>query len=194
MAVHEPALRGLIRAPAALRHAKFDHYNFVIAPFDKHQARSLALQEDVKRVVLLFQTEKSVTNFDVYSSPTDALLKVAVAMSLALLVACSEGQELSTADVRRAAEERVRAALDLKEDATLFTNVFVGEPVGGDTILCGTVEGTRSDGTPISKRRFIVATDPAKWMVFEPAGGATSPSQPDKFLEWHTSCLGEEEV
>lgn len=127
-------------------------------------------------------------------SPRGALLNGMTAISLALLVACSQDQGLSTAEVRRAAEERVRAALDLKQGATLFTNVFVGEPIGGDTILCGTVEGTRSDGTPISKRRFIVATDPAKWMVFEPAGGATSPSQPDKFLEWHTSCLGEEEV
>jgi hypothetical protein len=56
---------------------------------------------------------------------------------MALLAA---GSEVETAPPRfKAAKERVRDALQLAPDAALFTNVFVGEPVNGDTTLCGTV-------------------------------------------------------
>lgn len=99
---------------------------------------------------------------------------------------------MSAADAQEAAKERVRSSLGLQQDAALFTNVFVGEPMDGDTVLCGTVEGRRSDGTAIQPRRFIAATDPARWVKFEPADGLDLPSQPDKFLEWHSTCLEEE--
>lgn len=117
----------------------------------------------------------------------------AAALTLAL-AACGESGGLSTADVREAAQERVRAELGLTEDAATFTNLFVGEPVDGDTVVCGTVEGRRADGTVITPRRFIAAADPARWIKFEPATGLDLPSQPDKFIEWHTTCAGEEAV
>lgn len=122
--------------------------------------------------------------------------KIALPLLAALALAapgCDRGG-LSTADLQEAAKERVRQSLDLTEDSALFTDIFVAEPVDGDTVLCGTVEGTRANGTHIAPRRFIAATDPARWIKFDPADGSVLPSQPDKFLEWHTTCLGEAEV
>jgi hypothetical protein len=111
--------------------------------------------------------------------------------ALALTATGCDGGGLSTADVQQAAKERVRESLDLTQESTLFTDVFVGEPTNGDTVICGTVEGSRADGARIAPRRFIAATDPARWIKFDPANGNVLPSQPDKFLEWHTTCLGE---
>jgi hypothetical protein len=34
-----------------------------------------------------------------------------------------------------------------------------GEPVNGDTTLCGTVSEMRADGTAVTARRFIAATE-----------------------------------
>ena len=110
----------------------------------------------------------------------------------ALLLAGCESGGLSTAEMQEAAKERVRESLGLTQESALFTEVFVGEPVDGDTVLCGTVEGTTADGTRIRPRRFIVATEPARWLKFEPVDGNVLPSQPDMFAEWHTTCLGEQ--
>ena len=115
-------------------------------------------------------------------------------LTVALLAACDSGGGLSTSDVQAAAKERVRETLQLTPESVLFTNVFVGEPFDGDTVLCGTVSGRRADGTEITPRRFIAATEPARWLKFDPAAGLDLPSQPDKFIEWHTSCAGEEAV
>lgn len=101
---------------------------------------------------------------------------------------------VSTADVRAAAEQRVRESLGLTKDSALFTNVFVGKPIDGDVVLCGTVEGRRADGTVIPPRRFIAATDPARWVRFETARDVALPSQPNMRLAWATACAGEEEV
>ena len=113
--------------------------------------------------------------------------------ALTMVAACDNGG-LSTTETRQAAEERVRQSLGLTEETALFTNIFVGEPVDGDTVLCGTVQGNRADGTAITPRRFIAAVDPARWIWFNPADGNVLPSQPDKFIEWHTTCTGEEAV
>lgn len=115
-----------------------------------------------------------------------------VILPLLLLTSC--GETPSTADVQRAAKERVREALKLTPESVLFANVFVGEPAKGDMVLCGTVSGRTAEGRKIEARRFIAAIEPARWLAFEPADGLDTPSRPDKFLEWHTSCLGEEEV
>lgn len=113
------------------------------------------------------------------------------ALLIPLLLTACDGGGLSTAEMREAAEERVRQSLGLTEESALFTDVFVGEPVDGDTVLCGTVEGRTAEGAAIAPRRFIAATDPARWVTFEPVDGAILPSQPDKFAEWHTTCAGE---
>ncbi len=118
----------------------------------------------------------------------------AAALAALLLGMGCEDQSLSTAQLEQAAKERVRESLGLTQESILFSNVFVGEPVEGDTVLCGTVRGKRADGTDIQPRRFIAAIDPARWLKFGPADNDVLPSQPDKFVEWHTTCLGEEEV
>jgi hypothetical protein len=117
----------------------------------------------------------------------------ALVAPLLVVAACDSGG-LSTDEMEAAAQERVRESLELTEESALFTNVFVGEPVDGDTVLCGTVKGTTADGMPITPRRFIAATDPARWIWFNPADGNILPSQPDKFIEWHTTCAGEAAV
>lgn len=115
------------------------------------------------------------------------------AIGAALLAAC-DSDGLSTVDVMTAAKERVRQSLELTEDSTLFTNVFVGEPVEGDIVVCGTVEGRHADGSIVEPRRFIAATDPARWIKFEPVNNPIIPSQPDKFIEWNPTCAGKEAV
>jgi hypothetical protein len=111
------------------------------------------------------------------------------ALLAALALAGCEGEEgLSTADVQVAAKERVREQLGLAPEAALFTETFVGRPVDGDLVVCGTVAGTRADGTKVAPRRFIAATDPARWVKFEPATNSALPSYPRKFAEWYGTC------
>ena len=113
------------------------------------------------------------------------MLLVAAAAAVA---GCGGNEGVSTADMERAAEERVRKSLGLSKESALFTNVFVGAEVKGDRTLCGTVEGKRADGTPITPRRFIAAIEPARWLVFEPVDSVSLPTQPDKFVEWRQAC------
>lgn len=109
------------------------------------------------------------------------------------LAACGD-PSLSTAQIEEAAKAHVREQLGLSEEAALFGKVFVGEPVEGETVLCGTVRGTRADGTVITPRRFAISTEEPRWLLFENARKQPLPSQPDKFIEWHTTCAWEEEV
>ena len=113
------------------------------------------------------------------------MLMVAAAATIA---GCGGNEGVSTADVERAAEERVRQSLGLSNESALFSNVFVGAEVKGDRTLCGTVAGKRADGTEIPPRRFIAAIEPARWLVFEPADNPALQSQPDKFVEWQQAC------
>lgn len=119
---------------------------------------------------------------------------LAIAVSTLILASCGDGDGLSTAELEAAAKERVRETLNLAPNAVLFSKVFVGEPVNGDLVVCGTVSGETATGESVTPRRFIAAVDPARWVKFEPARGIDAPSRPDMFLEWHTACAGEEEV
>jgi len=113
----------------------------------------------------------------------------------ALALVCSCGNEgLSTNDVQAAAKERVREKLGLTAESALFTEIFVGKPVDGDTTLCGTVEGKRADGTSVPQQRFIAATEPGRWLKFGRADGPTPPTHPDMFTDWTEICAGEQEV
>lgn len=105
-----------------------------------------------------------------------------------VLVACERDEGLSTADVQTAAKERVREQLGLGPGAVLFTETFVGRPVDGDVVVCGTVSGTRSDGVKVTPRRFIAAADPGRWVKFEPVTNSALPSQPRMFAEWYGTC------
>ena len=117
-------------------------------------------------------------------------LAIPAAMAALALAGCS-ADGLSTNEVVRAAEERVRQKYGLGPDAQLATEVFVGSPRDGDTVICGTVTGAGAGGTAIPPQRFVAATDPARWMKFEEADPAMRVPRPAKFIEWETNCMAE---
>lgn len=125
---------------------------------------------------------------------TNRMRRLPILIAALLLVPACGTESLSTAEAQNAAKERVRQSLELTEESALFTNTFIGEPVNGQTILCGTVEGRRADGTAITPHRFIAAVEPEQWLTFQPVDGNILPSRPDKFVEWHTTCAGEAEA
>lgn len=118
---------------------------------------------------------------------------VAAAIAAALALTACDSDGLSTAEVTAAAEERVAKALGLSRDAALFTNVFVGRPVDGEVVLCGTVEGTRADGTAIEPRRFIAGAEREAWVRFD-AASDMSQVPINNAVDWVSTCAGEEEV
>lgn len=120
------------------------------------------------------------------------LSRIALVTAIAIAAsACDRQEGLSTSDVRVAAEERVRQSLGLKEGSQLFTNVFVGQSDGDDVVLCGTVDGTRPDGSKVGPRHFIAATEPARWVRFERAEEVGQEPTPDFPVEWATTCSRE---
>lgn len=115
------------------------------------------------------------------------------AMAPITLAACSEG--LSTAQLSAAAKERIAAKLGLSADAALFTNIFVGEEIDGQRMLCGTVEGTRADGVRVIPRRFIASAEDGEWMLFVPVPDENlSVDASDDYITWQSTCKGEEAV
>ena len=106
----------------------------------------------------------------------------------ATLAACETGGT-SSAEAEQAAEQQVRERFGLGENAEMETNVFVGTPRDGETILCGTVRPAA--GATFPPQRFIAETDPARFLVFEKAGSLAAPSQPGMFPEWEVHCSGE---
>jgi hypothetical protein len=118
-------------------------------------------------------------------------------ISAAALVSCSGGEGLSTAELQTAAKKRVARQLGLSDNAVLFTNTFVSQPDSGELedelVLCGTVEGKRADGTQIAPRRFIAATDPARWVRFDAVDQMTK-GPINMAADWATACAGGEEV
>ena len=117
---------------------------------------------------------------------------LAALVSLGALLTACEKEGYSAAEVEEAAKERAREKLGLSKETALVSKVFVGEPVDGETVLCGTVGG--ANGAAVEPQRFIVSTDATKWLVFESAEKPPAPSQPGKFVEWHTTCRGEQEA
>lgn len=117
---------------------------------------------------------------------------ILIATASCLLLAACNAAGPTTAEVQSAAKERVRQTLGLTPEAALFSNVFVGEEVEGTPVLCGTVRGRTAEGRAITPRRFIAATDPARWVKFEPADGLDPPTAPNIFVNWHEVCAGEE--
>ena len=114
------------------------------------------------------------------------LCAIAAAM---IIASCGGDADLTPAEVQEAAQERVRAELGLSKEAALFTETFVGKPLRDSATLCGTVSGTKADGTVITPRRFIAATDPDRWVLFEPVTSSTLSSHQDKFVEWIGTCI-----
>jgi len=111
-----------------------------------------------------------------------------VPLALGLLWSCAD-DGLSSAELTAAAKERVREQLGLAPDATLFSSTFVARS-DDDVVLCGRVAGTSARGEPVPERRFIAATDPARWVRFEaPAAEGTSPHQFSQ--DWAHICAGE---
>lgn len=128
-----------------------------------------------------------------YGTKKMAPRKIGMIALLGLALGC-ESQGLSTSELEAAAKERVREKLGLTAESALFTNTFVGKPVQGDTVLCGTVKGRRADGSPVAPQRFIAATEPGRWLQFGPAETALPPTHPDKFANWTETCRGAREV
>lgn len=116
--------------------------------------------------------------------------RIAILSAAALMASACTDDGVTTAEVQDAAKERVRHELGLTPESALFTETHVGQPLNGDTTLCGIVEGRRADGTAITPRRFIVATDPGRWVKFEPVTAADIPASTDKFVEWGPTCAG----
>lgn len=108
---------------------------------------------------------------------------------LSLVSACAD-DGVSTAQVERAAEQRVREKFGLSDDAELQTTVFVGRPRDGDITLCGAVQGSRSDGSAIPTQRFISATDPARWLLFGETDSPGRTTMPSMFPDWTMLCNG----
>ena len=76
----------------------------------------------------------------------------------------------------------------------LFSTVWVGETRQSVMVLGGRVPEAPKNQGAIAPRRFTAATDPAKWVLFEPASNVSLPSQPGKFVEWDTSCEGRQTI
>jgi len=110
-------------------------------------------------------------------------------MALILLSGCAD-DGISTAEIERAAEQRVREKFGLSTAADLRTTVFVGRPRDGDITLCGAVDGTRADGSAIPTQRFISATDPARWLLFGETDSPGRVSMPSMFPDWTKLCDG----
>lgn len=55
-------------------------------------------------------------------------------------------------------------------------------------MMCGTVRGTRGDGSPIEPERFIAATKPLKWLLFQRVNEPSIAAVPEKFVDWNTAC------
>lgn len=111
----------------------------------------------------------------------------------ALLLGACQNEGLSSLELETAAKERVRQQLGLSDETALFSTTWVGKSRDGETVLCGRVAGASAgangaNGSGIAARRFIAALEPARWVLFEPAGSASIPSQPGKFVEWETAC------
>ena len=119
---------------------------------------------------------------------TAILPRIAIAAAGALALAACDGGGLTSNDVQTAAKERVREQLNLTADSTLFTETFVGQPVNGDTVVCGTVSGRTAEGAEITPRRFIAAADPGRWVKFEPVTNVALPTKPDMFVDWYKAC------
>lgn len=112
------------------------------------------------------------------------------------LAGCNEDGP-STAEVSNAAKEQVRAALNLRPESTLFTNVFIGEPRDGAVVFCGTVQGQTADGGTVAPRRFVMSTDPVRWLHFEKAEpeDLVDLTSTNIFVDqWANYCAGAEEV
>ena len=96
---------------------------------------------------------------------------------------------MSTAEVRQAAIERARSEFKLPADAALKAEVWVGQEYDGGLSACGTVSG---EGAAMRPQRFLAATEPFRWLVFEDAHDPMVAAQPNTFPEWGRYCSGEQ--
>lgn len=109
----------------------------------------------------------------------------AAALGLGLLLAGCADEGLSSEDAATLARTRIAAAANVPADALQVDELFVGERED-DLHVCGTVEGGG-----IAPRRFIVANDPARVVMFERAGEIGQQGAYDFNLEWHLTCAPE---
>lgn len=118
------------------------------------------------------------------------MIRTTLLLCCAALAACDSGG-VSTAEAERAAESQVRERLGLGADAKLETQVFVGKPRDGETTVCGTVRPA-GGGAAFPPQRFVAATDPARWLVFEQMPDPSAASPMNMFADWETHCAGME--
>lgn len=116
-----------------------------------------------------------------------AAARAVVAVSAAAALAACESGGTSSAEAERAAEQQVRERFGLAADAPLETDVAVGEPRDGETILCGTVRSAGGEAS-FPPQRFVAETDPAKFLKLQPASAPTPQTAPNMFTEWEEHC------
>ena len=114
-----------------------------------------------------------------------------VTAAAAMLAGCERSDGLSSGELKRAAEQRVREKFNLAQDLPLSTETFVGNPRNGDVVICGTVKGAGAHAAAFPAQRFVAATDPARWLKFQDSDAPVRTTQPDKFVEWEGHCMGE---
>lgn len=110
-----------------------------------------------------------------------------VAATALALAACSQ-DGTSTSEMRAAAEQRARQALNLPAEVALKSTVWIGhEEYVGASVMCGTVAGS-GEGAPVRPQRFAATGDPIEWLVFEDAHDPMIATRSEKLPDWARYC------
>lgn len=108
---------------------------------------------------------------------------IPAASAFALLLAACGENGLSSEDASELARTRAAAALNVPAQSLQISELFVGERED-DLHVCGIIQGGG-----ITPRRFIVANDPARMVMFERAAEVGQEGAYDFSLEWHLTCI-----
>lgn len=118
------------------------------------------------------------------------ILSLATCFSLG---ACgSEGASIR--EVEKAAIERARQELSLRDDVPLKATVWTGREADGQLTYCGSVGSEDGASAPIRPQQFAAHGDPLTFFIFGDAHQADSRSQPGKFENWTALCAGPQDA
>ena len=109
------------------------------------------------------------------------------------LGACgSEG--VSTREVEKAAIERARQELRLRDDVPLKATVWTGRESDGQLTYCGSVSSEDGASAPIRPQQFAAHGDPLTFFIFGDAHQTDPRSEPGKFENWTALCAGAQDA
>ena len=123
--------------------------------------------------------------------PTRLTILSAVA-SISLGACGSEG--VSTQQVEKAAIERARQELSLREDVPLKATVWTGRESDDQLTYCGSVSSVDGASAPIRPQQFAAHGDPLTFFIFGDAHQPDPRSQPGKFENWTALCAGAQDA